>query len=514
MNCTDRRNHSTLRRRSAFTCVCAALSLWVTALAADDASDPLRDRHTLSYQMENDVLLGTDNYYTNGARLLWKHSYYRANQSGFIGAWPMAVFRALDANLEENPDAAGAVFRGVALGQNMYSPRNISRSDVSYGDRPYGGWSYLGLLVGHSSPERIQTLELDLGALGPAAGTRETQTFVHRSLTSSPTPEGWGTQDYNELGVRLNYRTEARLATLGDVVQLGGLGDVSLGNVFTNASAGFTLRFGWIDPERNYASGDPTPPNIAAGAMSREREAYFFLQASGTAVAYNALIEGASGNPSTYSARQSDLASGVAYASLTTALGRTNGVASLAAYDALILHPETYNSIEEYLLYAAGISGAQFNGVDYLIYNALFNGGQTLTEFDRLLVVNSLLTDAPATRPLEQFFAYSMLTREPGDPLPAETKLAAYLLLIEGSAVTDPLVQLAIYRTLFDKSEGRKSYVARKVPFYGTARLGFAADLAGFSAHVAIGVRSAEFRQRSDLPDYHRWAEFRLGFTF
>jgi hypothetical protein len=165
-------------------------------------------------------------------------------------------------------------------------------------------------------------------------------------------------------------------------------------------------------------------------------------------------------------------------------------------------------------LYAAGISGAQFNGVDYLIYNALFNGGQTLTEFDRLLVVNSLLTDAPATSPLQQFFAYSMLTRAPGDALPAEAKLAAYLLLIDGSAVTDPLVQLAIYRTLFDKSEGRNSYTARKVPFYGTARAGLALDISGCSAHVAIGVRSAEFRQRSDLPDYHRWVEIRLAYSF
>jgi len=80
--------------------------------------------------------------------------------------------------------------RNVALsmGQNMYTPTDISREDLIEDDRPYAGWAYLGIAFHSKNERRLDTMEFQLGIVGPASGAEQAQKVVHRKI-DNPRPK-------------------------------------------------------------------------------------------------------------------------------------------------------------------------------------------------------------------------------------------------------------------------------------------------------------------------------------
>lgn len=75
----------------------------------------------------------------------------------------------------------------------MYAPSDLRRKDHIKGDRPYCGMIYGG--VGYEffkDPWSAWTHygELDFGMIGPAAGCKQTQKFIHKILHCRD-PQGW-----------------------------------------------------------------------------------------------------------------------------------------------------------------------------------------------------------------------------------------------------------------------------------------------------------------------------------
>jgi hypothetical protein len=66
----------------------------------------------------------------------------------------------------------------------MFTPEDISRSDLIEDDQPYAGWLYLGasVVAEKTSGERpyLDNLEINIGMIGPAAQAEVIQTEVHR----------------------------------------------------------------------------------------------------------------------------------------------------------------------------------------------------------------------------------------------------------------------------------------------------------------------------------------------
>ncbi|MBM4346519.1 MAG: lipid A deacylase LpxR family protein, partial [Deltaproteobacteria bacterium] len=99
---------------------------------------------------------------------------------------------------------------GLSLGQNIYTPEDISRRDLIKGDRPYAGWTYLALTFHVKNTAKMDVFEVTMGLVGPASLAEETQRIVHRWLDTHD-PKGWRNQLKNEVGVNIGWQRNWRL---------------------------------------------------------------------------------------------------------------------------------------------------------------------------------------------------------------------------------------------------------------------------------------------------------------
>ena len=190
-------------------------------------------------QWDNDKVVDTDRHYTNGMRLAY--SFDRPT-----GQWDTSG-RALAGYTWFTDQSALRV--GWAVGQDIYTPENVDAYIPDPLDRPYAGWSYIGLTVQNETAHAQDTMELDVGVIGPAAHAGQVQNGFHRLINVSVS-RGWRSQIHNELAL-LATRTYKRRMDLVPVYGVDGLttdviphATLQAGNVRTGAAVGATLRVG------------------------------------------------------------------------------------------------------------------------------------------------------------------------------------------------------------------------------------------------------------------------------
>jgi hypothetical protein len=140
----------------------------------------------------------------------------------------------------------------VFLGQDMYTPRPDHEPGVVpdwRDERPYAAWLFTGAEARVIDERRLRTVSLSLGVTGPPAQGEFAQRTAHK-LTGvySREPIGWNTQIGFEPGVVVSARDTWRFAArttsgnaYADFVPTIG---ASVGNVLTDAEAGFQARLG------------------------------------------------------------------------------------------------------------------------------------------------------------------------------------------------------------------------------------------------------------------------------
>ena len=239
----------------------------------------------LTMVLENDLFSGTDKRYTNGIRF----SYLTP---------PVSSATMHDPALTWIPTVSGAdsVRFEYAFGQSMFTSDNKLDPNPPTTGRPYAGFLYGSAAVITEHADSQKSLQMTVGVVGPASGAHETQDFIH-SIIDSPKAQGWGTQLKNEPALNFAYLQRERdwwKKDLGwldtDLVpHFGG----ALGNVYTYANAGATLRVGANLPR------DFGPPRIEPGfpgsgyfLPADEFGWYLFLSADGRAVARNIFLDG------------------------------------------------------------------------------------------------------------------------------------------------------------------------------------------------------------------------------
>ena len=247
---------------------------------------------TLSLRVENDLVAGTDRHFTHGMQA-----------SCLSAADDIPELAREAASYIPWFDNAGANRFGYALGQNIYTPANIQSRELIKSDRPYAGWLYGSMALiseyrdtgGSKYIDRLETIDIDIGVVGPASLGEPVQTEWHK-LIGVATPKGWNNQLKNEPGIDLVYVRKWRFHNL---LKLGPLDfDAtphvagSLGNVETYAAAGGTLRVG------GHLSDDYGPPRIRPalpGSAFFEGDNfawYFFAGVEGRAVARDIFLDG------------------------------------------------------------------------------------------------------------------------------------------------------------------------------------------------------------------------------
>ena len=152
----------------------------------------------------------------------------------------------------DEPSGTRCLTTSLAIGQDMYTPKpsREPRETADWADdRPYAAWLYASGEARVVRERSLRTVRLHLGVTGPAAFGEFAQRTAHK-LTGvySHDPVGWDTQVAFEPGVMLTgrstHRFAARTASGNAVLDLLPQWGASLGNILTEAQAGFQLRVG------------------------------------------------------------------------------------------------------------------------------------------------------------------------------------------------------------------------------------------------------------------------------
>lgn len=246
---------SRLAYRAAAFFILALANATVSDVRADDTYD---NSGYLTLQFDNDMFGGSDRHFTHGTRAAWLSPAGKTPEVIRNIATQLPFFKANQ-----------KMRISYSIGQNIFTPEDISRSDPSRDDRPYAGWLYAGIGLVAASDQRLDKLELDVGVVGPYSFADEVQTRWH-DMIGITKPEGWGSQIRTEPGFALFYeRSWRRLRDidLTGIVPIENFGvDMTphiggaLGNVFIHGTGGVTFRIG--DDLRNDFGPPKLRPNL------------------------------------------------------------------------------------------------------------------------------------------------------------------------------------------------------------------------------------------------------------
>lgn len=301
--------------------------LLLYALASDAADAPRSvepetapspmEAGRIVFDEENDALVpgdNTDRYYTQGLRLQLWWSVFDAEERANL-------FDTLIPFDVGQPDSAMV---GMTFGQSIYTPESFkttTRASLN-GDRPFGGWAYIGAaaLGSWSGPRpgmgRRLLMEIDVGTYGDWSLAGPLQVGMHRLLREANPdcwnvdvpvegcrpldPPGWHHPEINiSHGVGVNalvkLENDVFAATFSTLPAVGGkvalLVECTVGSVFDICGAGVVTRAGWNPDDLD--AGVNSSNKIAPEAMSDPRAfgAWVFGRAEGLVIGYNRFLD-------------------------------------------------------------------------------------------------------------------------------------------------------------------------------------------------------------------------------
>jgi len=238
---------------------------------------------------ENDMIgSGDDGEYTNGVRI----GYIDINAE-----FPQLAYNIANVIPGFEINETSSIFYSV--GQNMFTPPDIQVNPPPGDQRPYAGFLYGSVGMVTLTDNHSDEIELTLGIVGPASLAENTQKLVHRHITDSPMPKGWGAQLENEPGIMLGWQRsylEAEAGSFGPMFwSLTPHYGVTLGNIYTFANAGFSVR---LSPEDSRWQDKPmrVRPALPGSGFFEIPEKkwswYLFGGVDGRAVARNIFLDG------------------------------------------------------------------------------------------------------------------------------------------------------------------------------------------------------------------------------
>lgn len=266
----------------------ALSSLLVSAglVAAGTASAQEESRGVWSMTTENDLFGGTDRNYSNGLRL--EHVRPATN------AFPLLREAA---ELVPGLDIERLSLRqGFAIAHAIYTPEDISADTPDPTDRPYAGWLYVSGTLVASDTDTQDTLQLNVGVVGPSAGGKFVQRNFHE-LINGVEPRGWDSQLPDEPGIELIVQRlqmfEGPQLPFGVETDYGLHVSGALGNVRTYAGFGGMARIGF-DLGADFGPPRIRPALSGGGVFSPEQTlgGYLFVGVDGRAVARDIFLDG------------------------------------------------------------------------------------------------------------------------------------------------------------------------------------------------------------------------------
>lgn len=243
------------------------------------------NKRIFNFIYENDIFNDRDDGYTNGVRLAWLSSeekISKANKEEIENALPI--------------DQQSKRRMSIAIGQSMFTPKNLSDPNPIPNDRPYAGWLYSSVGALYDNGKVLNSLMVTVGVVGPLSMGEQTQKFIHHQ-TDSPNPEGWDNQIHNEPGLIVTYEKKWRNVLEFYPYKFGfdftpDVG-VNLGNINTSAEVGGTVRIGYDLPlDYGPPRVRPSLPGSDFFTPTEKFGGYLFASVHSRAVARNIFLDG------------------------------------------------------------------------------------------------------------------------------------------------------------------------------------------------------------------------------
>jgi lipid A 3-O-deacylase len=194
---------------------------------------------------------------------------------------------------------------GYFIGQQIYTPNDIRKSEIIIDDRPYASWLHAGVSAQFQGEESSHSFDLSFGIIGPEAYGEQIQNGFHKIIRIYGA-SGWKNQLKTEAAVSASYQQKIKFYEMHnqkkqiffDVIPyFGGV----LGNVHINSYLGGLFRLGSNLPSdygparASLSDGDSF---IDPEKIISEFSFYGFAAARAIVVARNIFLDGNSFNDS------------------------------------------------------------------------------------------------------------------------------------------------------------------------------------------------------------------------
>ncbi len=272
------------------------LALWAVPFSYSQPRPPAKDRGSLVFSLENDVWLKQDEGYTNGVQLMWvTPELSQDTWSPFLRRLERLNRKLLGGGDKSQIELVKRR-ASLSLVQGIFTPDNLTETNLIPDDRPYAGLLYAALGLVKLGPAYQDSAGLALGVVGPLSLAGTIQRWLHKTYGWTY-PAGWENQLKNEPVLELWFN---RLWTLVPPrVSVHGLQPVvkvgigaQAGNLLIASSAGLDLKLGFnLEPQLDTFTGAPLFNHFFAGRATRT-SVYYFARLEGRVIARNLLIQG------------------------------------------------------------------------------------------------------------------------------------------------------------------------------------------------------------------------------
>jgi lipid A 3-O-deacylase len=226
----------------------------------------LSSDHYFRFYFENDFVTLIDYYYTSGMNLeLVKPSFQKNPLNKIFFGIPGAKMKY-----------------GLAMDHYAFTPLHIVEDEISYGDRPYAGCISVNsfrIATDEKKRRRIST-SLILGMVGPVAGWKQAQTFLHKHVVAAPQPKGWDYQIVNDFILNYKVNLEKNLMNKGSFM-LTSNAEAIAGTMNDKLGGGLSLMIGKMND-----------PYKLPSTTGKKWECYVFGRSFVSGVAYDATLQG------------------------------------------------------------------------------------------------------------------------------------------------------------------------------------------------------------------------------
>ncbi|MBL4831076.1 MAG: lipid A deacylase LpxR family protein [Aliivibrio sp.] len=233
---------------------------------------------SVSFNIDNDGMLGFDQGYTNGVFF----TFNSASTQSLAGTAPIGISHAAMLLPFNQQTTQGW---GMAVGQKMWTPADITGSEEVENDRPYAGLLFVDTYLYEYSPYMSNRYNFMLGTVGPNAYAQESQKLVHE-IVGSKEPMGWDNQIDNQLVFDVGYESHRPLirerVLFDQQIETAAIGRIHVGNFQSEAAIGGVARWG-SGLNSSFGSVGFSPGNyVDISVLSSSRSGYFvFVGAEG-----------------------------------------------------------------------------------------------------------------------------------------------------------------------------------------------------------------------------------------